>query len=315
MRLACRHYQYAGVLSIPEGTSGKWAVVHKTTPAGASLPTANMRTMMFGGHKRRSVTFKEPVRWHELHENGSRWMSDYPIEQAQHDRELAGMSGSVLVGGLGLGYAATVLAKMKKVSMVTVVELESDVVKLVWDATLRNLTKPQAKKLHVVRADLFDYLKPSSKLRNGWAFDHAFYDIWASDGEGTFFTTVIPLVEKSHGVVRNTPVCWNEDVMRGQLAQSLATGLMLVMDPRYGSGLLRQYTTFEPQSKSAVFHNWRVPFFRDVQSAGLLPDELDVAHRAAAVYAQLYGQQRWRQRWDTYFKGVVAHARRSMHEV
>jgi len=231
-KIAC-----AGVLDIPAARActgdSCWEVVHVEHPAGYCLPLANARTIFMGNPERGSIEFAKPTRWHMLHENGQRWMSDYPIEQAQHDRQLTGFrSGSVLVGGLGLGYAATVLTLRPKVKRVVVVELAAPVVSLVEAATRTNIARlgGDPSKLEIVNADLFAYLKDrqAHRLRSGARgfsggpeFTRAFYDIWTSDGEGTFFDTVLPLKAQSLGVVKHEPVCWNEGVMRGQLGWSL----------------------------------------------------------------------------------------------
>src|SRR3989304_2866215 len=101
---------YDNVLSIPAGTRGAFAVEHVEHPAGHRFSLATSRTAIMGGHTGGGMTYDRPTTWRRLTEGGRIWMSDYPIEQAQHDRALAGIRrGRVLVGGHGLGYAATVL--------------------------------------------------------------------------------------------------------------------------------------------------------------------------------------------------------------
>ena len=97
---------WEGILKIPEGKRGEYAITHKGYPAGTVLSTSNLRTAMMGGHKGNKILFEEESTWHELSYDGGVWMTDLPIEQAQCDAQLGGdaISGSVLVGGLGLGY-------------------------------------------------------------------------------------------------------------------------------------------------------------------------------------------------------------------
>jgi hypothetical protein len=76
---------------------------------------------------------------------------------------------------------------------------------------------PETGKVVVVNEDLFAYLRDPPAQR----FDCAFYDIWQSDGLGTYFDTVRPLLALSKGLVKTRPVCWNESVMAGQLVNAL----------------------------------------------------------------------------------------------
>ena len=110
-------------IDIPEGKSGYLKIRHINKPAGIVLPTSNSRTALMGGQKVEHIKFDEETRWHELsEEDRGVWMTDYPIEQAQCDEQSKGMWGNVLIGGLGLGYAAQHIAKDDQVDSITVVE-------------------------------------------------------------------------------------------------------------------------------------------------------------------------------------------------
>lgn len=299
MRLGNRHYKYDGVLDIPEGTIGKFSIKHIVYPAGHKLYTAGQRTSVIAGHKRKEVVFDRPVRWHSLLEGGGVWMTDLPIEQAQHDEELLGMRGHVLVGGLGLGYAATVLARSSAVLSVTVVEKSSEVIWLAWGATLKNLKAPLRKKVCVVNKDLFTFLRQRRRaygLGTGVAYCTAFYDIWASDGEATFFNTVLPLRKLSEGCVVEDTVNWNEDVMRGQLRFGLVGniyGLTLGTDTT-----LKGLCTLLPKKiPGHVFYNWKVPFFQWMRRRKPTTEQ---AMEASSVYAAIYGKRGWAESWARY---------------
>jgi hypothetical protein len=202
---------FTGIIQIPEARSGKLAIVHKVRPAGTRIPQCNVRTRLIGGHSAPDLVFDFDTKWHRLEDDDrGLWMTDDPIEQWQIDRELRGMRGNVLVGGLGLGYAATVLARRSTVRNVTVIENSPDVIKLVAP----HIAHP---KITVICADLFDWLKVTKSIEHSAPWNYAFYDIWQSDGLGTYFEMVRPLLAMSHGLVRNRPVCWNETVMYGQL--------------------------------------------------------------------------------------------------
>ena len=96
-------------------------------------------------------------------------MSDLPIEQTQHDVALDGFTGSVLVAGLGIGYAANVLAANSDVDDVTIVEISPEVVQLVGP----HIRDPDGK-VEIVTDDIFNYLH---ELVEGDWFDFCFFDI------------------------------------------------------------------------------------------------------------------------------------------
>jgi len=252
-----------------------------------------MRTAFFGQKvKKSSVEYPFPTTWHQLTHHGGRLMSDWPIEQRQIDENLKGMRGSVLVGGLGLGYAATVLLQRRSVSRVTVVEIAPEVIELV-----KPFTKDPNKKLTVVHADVLDWFKSYK----GEQFDHAFFDIWSSDGEGTFFETVCPLYDLSKGKVEHSPVNWNEDIMRGQLYHGL-TSRMLFSKPGAFEHLKVKPPMMQPWEKidgpwDTIFHNWAVPFFQWWKETQ--PND-ELAGKAASYYASNYGKWNWTEYWDAW---------------
>lgn len=274
-------------LNIPSGKSGNAEVRQTVKPPGEKVMLGNLRTAMFGQGVYEDPSWPFPTTWHELLIDGGRMMSDWPIEQRQHDRELKGFRGRVLVGGLGLGYAATRLLARRSVTSVTVIEINPGVVELVRP----HLTDPDGK-LTVIEADLFEWLK----WHDGELFDRAFYDVWSSDGEGTFFMEVMPLYELSRGKVRRPPVNWNEGVMRGQLFSSLRNRL-LFLQPGAMEHLGRPIgwrDPWEPDGTDRPWHNWSVPFFRWWKEAE--PSD-DAAEHAARIYAGCYGAWSWEEQW------------------
>lgn len=286
---------YYPVLDIPAGRSGKLEVRKETRPAGHEFALATMRGRMFGQRSRPPVSWPHETTWHSLvdDENGV-WMTDLPVEQRQHDEALRRMTGDVLVGGLGLGYAATVLAAKRAVSSVTVVERSADVARLVWP----HLGPAVDRKGTLVLGDLFEHLR-GTKNR----YRYGFFDIWQMDGETTFHETVVPLRRLAHGKVGHV-ACWNEDVMRGQLAMGLLTRLMM-LDLSETPGAMRELldeqaklsplgrvtlgklsTARDPDEPGACYTNWAVPFWRWY---GRTRPDLPTARTAAGLYAQSYG--------------------------
>jgi hypothetical protein len=287
---------YAGVLDIPEGKSGDFKLQHVHRKAGTVLRSGNMRTMFYG-QAGDSIQFEEPTRWHALLEDGGVWMTDDPIEQRQHDEALAGARGHVLVGGLGLGYAVVALARNRHVKSITVVEKSQDVANLTWDATVARVKtfRPKIKCLKLVVADLFDYLKAWDAVLDsntvGQPFDWAFYDIWQSDGEATFHNVVVPLRKLSHDRVK-TVVCWNEDVMRGQLAMGLSSRIHFIQPHPtdvtlsvYGMPLktAAEFATI----KGNVWWDWAVPFWEWVRDTN---PSIEEASAQSQAYAREYGR-------------------------
>src|SRR5262245_17222061 len=287
---------------VPEGRSGKVTVQFELKPRRVPIPTSNLRTSIYGGDPRDSVKYPRATTWRSLREEGvGTWMTDLPIEQYQlrHQMAPARQARSVLVGGLGLGIAARVALRARGIERVTVVERSKDVIALV-EPTLERLPElegPLAPRLEVVRADLFDYLKNTTD-RFGWAF----LDVWQSDSEDTFHRVVVPLrkVATSREVVPvGRVLCWNEHVMRGQLAQNLTTSLVFagardlpdVPETFRDQPSLQELA--EPMDR--IYCDWRIPFFR-----WMLAERPDAerARDRAVRYARAYEvDPGWLERW------------------
>lgn len=292
MVTATKKHKWLTPLDIPAGKRGDAEIVREISPPGTKKMLGNIRTAMFG-QKFQSSTVSYPFEttWHQLILDGVQMMSDWPIEQRQHDLALKGFRGRVLVGGLGLGYAATRLAAKKAVTEVVVVEINQNVVDLVAP-----YVKDPAGKIRVVRADLLKYLEQCGEDQ----YNMAFYDIWASDGEGTFFDTVCPLYDLSRGRVKQPPVNWNEDVMRGQLAGSLwsrRTFLRPEAEAVFGDKLsvFGKFKPWEHDGTNRPWHNWSVPYFQwwnEVKPTDKQADE------GARLYAGIYGQWDWERKWQ-----------------
>lgn len=106
------------------------------------------------------------------------WMSITPNEIVTMKDSLQKASGKVLTLGLGLGYYAYMAHLKEDVESVTVVEREADVIRLFEEALLPQFDYPE--KIHILRADAFDYLK---RISDG-DFDYCFADIWQNPLEG-----------------------------------------------------------------------------------------------------------------------------------
>ncbi len=296
---------YLSPLDIPEGVSGDARVAHVHHDRERVFDTANLRCAYFGSQKNQKIVYPHATRWHELSEGGAVWTTDYPQEQAQQIACLKGMKGRVLVGGLGLGLCLHLLAPKKAVREITVVEISQDVIDLVWGHL--GLEEDRTKgRLRVVCQDLFEFLE-SYRGEPEPSFDNAFYDVWRSDGEGTFFDTVLPLLKFSQGVVAHRPRCWNEDVMRGQLFQASLIRKMFVTSPDMKpAGVPPPWE--KATGRCARFLNWSVPLFEWVRDN----EPTDEAFQeAAAFYARLYGTPAfkdsvpWKEAWQSFSRAIL----------
>jgi len=233
---------------------------------------------MFGGHKSERVTFPQGAKWHELSYSNGVWMTDLPIEQQQCNQLLKNFYGNILVGGLGIGYAVNLLASMSDVNEVTVVEISPEVIELVAG----HIIDPEGK-VEVIEMDLFEYLKKEQEdtIGTGIYFDCAFYDLWQSDGEGTFHDMVVPLKKLSEGTVEHV-VCWNEDIMKGQLFFNLQSRFRMCNLPPEFTSHCKIDLTLELLAtiQDDKYWDWAVPFWKDWIEGGYPPEKFD--DRAAA---------------------------------
>lgn len=281
------------LVRIPEARSGKLRLVHELSPAGGEQPYSNFRTALIGGQTEGAshVTFEGPTCWHWLKEDDvGTWMSDLPIEVQQHRSSAQSAYGHVLIGGLGLGLMVAILTKEHDdVETITVVEHNPDVIKLVGPAT-EEMCDEYGMELNIVQADLMDYMRSARA-----EFDWAFFDVWQSDGQSTFFEWVMPLRQLAprFGLADHDVHCWNEDVMRGQFRLGLATNqFMVMMNPK-----MREKFTTPARGVGAEWINWRIPFFKEIEERGI-----DLQSNEFGLAVNLYAANLGRPRWLPEFK-------------
>jgi len=277
------------VLDIPEGKSGKFEIKHDCKHADEVMPLVNARAAIFAGGRIKSIQFPYPTRWHKLLEKGGTWTSDYPIEQYQQIDCVKGFAGTVLVSGLGVGMIPTILAKRNEIEHVMVIELEESVIKLV--------APHMPTKVEVIKADIFDYLK-ETKL----TFDYAFHDIWASDGEHTLATVVLPLRELTRkiGIPDGRISCWNEAVMIGQVTSNLLNiGLFPEMRKRMVDEFDKQKDhPFAGMQMMMPVLEWMVKC-----------NPSDVLFQENVLwFGKIVGKKDWRKRWANKVKQAMKSA-------
>lgn len=168
---------YTTVLSriIPEGRSGKFYIRKVVLPKGREIRTYSPTGVFYFDKLDKdfpTVVLREDTDIEKLPDQV--WMSDAPMEQEGMRYASLVAKGDILVLGLGLGLLPT-LIKMRNVGVrnrmvksITIVEIEQDVVNLVYDHIKTKRTK-------LIIADAKDYLEKTDDR-----YDFIFIDIWAS---------------------------------------------------------------------------------------------------------------------------------------
>lgn len=194
-------------MSFPRPKSGPFEIVTQTSDHFQITSMAHAQLL---GVESISLNFGEPVDFHVLTGDGCGVMaSDKPDEIYIQYIAFHTMHGRVLVGGLGLGMAANMIAAMPQVSSVTVIEKEPDIIRLV-EGTLDP-------KVSVIQADVFEY---ASQLSPG-QYDSAYYDTWYSTARREWGVSVVPLYRASRYAGIRTLGAWGEHEMVAQLASAL----------------------------------------------------------------------------------------------
>lgn len=198
----------------PEMQSGKLRIRHRAYGAGATLPLASLRDAVFTGVRPATLLVREKTIIHELTEEGQgTWMTDNPCELVQMHQEMAArVRGRVLVGGLGLGVLPRMLLGRPRVSDVTVVESNQDVIDLVASYLHRD---DLGRKLEVVHADIHEYVR-----RRPLPYDVALLDTWQGTGEWVWQAEVVPLRRAIRGAIPRVR-CWRETMMINQVCLGL----------------------------------------------------------------------------------------------
>ena len=211
MKPAYQPALYRSPINLPERSSGKISVRHRIVKE--KTPIIGMRQAYTRGVSPLTVKLTAPLKIHELTEGDGVWMTDLPEELNQIGQMIYEIQprGRVLVGGLGLGIVARTLAALDQVLTVTVVEKNSDVIKLCADENFR-----------VVHDDIKNFLQTTNLQ-----FDYFLLDTWAGTNESTWWGTVLPLrrIIRNRFGAKRVIHCWAEDIMLGQVTQSLLNPL------------------------------------------------------------------------------------------
>lgn len=201
---------YLSPIDLPERTHRKFSIRHRYTKLGERIPIIGARQALLRDQKTTVVIPKEPIKIHELVEDGHGvWMTDQPEELNQIEEMLCTVRpvGRVLVGGLGLGIVAKRLTQIQWIDEVVVIERSRDVINLCKSAGYKTIC-----------SDITKYL-----LRCKKPFDCYLLDTWAGTGEVTWWNTVLPLRRLIRNLWGPKPIihCWAEDIMWGQIKPKL----------------------------------------------------------------------------------------------
>lgn len=183
------------------------SITQRTFPAGEAITVISHRTAFLTGTRALKVHFDQPIERFNLQDKDGTWMTTDLQELAQLVPYVRALQKypRVLVGGLGLGVAASLLARTVKV---VAVEINQDIAALVSPFL--------GSQVRVVVTDLFAYLR---HVQRG-DFNAAYFDIWRSTGEWRWQTMVVPLRRIAAGRIRKI-LCWQEGEMIGQVGRGL----------------------------------------------------------------------------------------------
>ena len=207
--------QIESPIDLPEQQIGSFEIRHSYHK---ELDVVSMREAVLTGKRPLKVVFDPPRLVHGLYELEddvqALWIADWPIEIRQHREALEQMlvSGRVLVGGLGLGIMANLLAQEPRVEQVDVVEISQDVA---------DLCTPRNPKVNVIVDDMYHWVEN----QEGWPYTTAFIDLWRGTNESTWWAEVLPL-RRAIGQTCGPEALahcqfWAEDQMLGQVAPRL----------------------------------------------------------------------------------------------
>lgn len=200
---------YASPINLPERTIGKFSIRHRIVEG--QTPVVGARQAYTRGTTPLMAKLKEPLRVHELHEEGhGLWMTDLPEELNQIEEMLYHVKpqGRVLVGGLGLGIVAKRLTEIKGVTDITVVERAAEVIELCHTPGYR-----------IVHGDILTFIQEPNRI----PYDYCLLDTWGGTNETTWWNKVLPLRRAIRQRWGRKPVihCWAEDIMWGQVQRAL----------------------------------------------------------------------------------------------
>lgn len=206
---------YPSPIDLPERKHRNVRIRHRLEPAGTEVPVVGMRQAALRGCVPAfTAPLQTPLRITELVEErrgGGLWMTDSPEELNQIHEMLHTVQprGHVLIGGLGLGCAATLVARYPGVTRVDVVERNASVIALCG--------RPDEYTIH--HADLYEFLGDRNRTLPYLTY---LLDTWMATSEHTWWEEIVPLRRVlAQRAVGAKVHCWAEDIMVAQVQRAL----------------------------------------------------------------------------------------------
>ena len=173
--------------------------------------------------------------------NGRIWMSLIPHEVNTMKDIFASFSGSVLLYGLGLGYAAFEASQKSKVKKVTVIEYDKDLIRLFKQRILPFF--PHSEKIEIRYMDALDF---AFENKDKASYDVLFADLWHNGEDGLPLYSVLT---KNEGAAKRS-FYWIENDILEYFSRIYARYLLCVCN----GGVMSKKTRKQyPSSVNAVF--------------------------------------------------------------
>ena len=200
-----REYQRAERLlektEVPEGESGPWKI-ERFTVSKEEADFFNLRQLInFCGSDRRieEGTYTRLVREKAYNP----MMSDTPAEMRDHVSPVMHAKGHCLIMGLGLGMVVEACLRKEEVDLVTVIEIDEDIISLVEP----HLSGKWGERLEIITDDALTW-RPPKDARYGMAW----FDIWADICEDNL--PDMKLLTRRFGQKAEWKGSWGREIMR-----------------------------------------------------------------------------------------------------
>jgi hypothetical protein len=248
-------------LRIPEARSGRFRIVHKVIEPYDPVPVVNRKMAFFGQVRPRDNVYDFPVKIHVLQEIDPAapeepvgvWMSDSPSEELTQQGVVEKCTGKILVAGLGLGFVAHELSKKPDVERIDIVELNQDVINLVW----RHVRTP---KMNLITGDIYEILSTTSQH-----YDWFYFDILPNYNEDLLYTHVLPMrkILLDHPIVdEKNVIIWANDVMMGQLTFDISVDIKMLCNKFSSMSVLNRIRDDPEFIKRLSFCRTKLPFYK-----------------------------------------------------
>jgi len=196
-------------VDVPEGVSGD-VEVYRFEVVKNSIEYLRLMFSPAGGREPEPGWYTGMARYNRL------WMSDTTAERRDHLSaawEIDMRGGRILMSGLGLGMLLRVALHTESVTHVDVVELDSDVVKLV-SPHYQEMADLMGKSLTIYEDDIFKIRWPRNTR-----WDVAWFDVWSTictDNLGE-----MAKLNRSYNRRTDWHGCWSQELLRSLRSQGL----------------------------------------------------------------------------------------------